>query len=78
MMKVDDTLGVFSTHGVAGLTGGLLVGMAGMVVDEAVVVGDFGSDGRVGDGVLAGLACCGVAMLDATKRLTSTDSSVAK
>ena len=27
MMKVDDTLGVFSTHGVAGLTGGLLVGI---------------------------------------------------
>jgi len=26
-MKVDDTLGVFSTHGVAGLTGGLLVGI---------------------------------------------------
>ena len=25
--KVDDTLGVFSTHGVAGLTGGLLVGL---------------------------------------------------
>jgi len=24
MMKVDDTLGVFSTHGIAGLTGGLL------------------------------------------------------
>src|SRR5271169_2732851 len=27
MMKVDDTLGVFSTHAVAGLTGGLLVGI---------------------------------------------------
>src|SRR5271155_3664834 len=27
MMKVDDTLGVFSTHGVAGFTGGLLVGI---------------------------------------------------
>src|ERR1700676_1096758 len=27
MMKVDDTLGVFSTHGVAGLMGGLLVGI---------------------------------------------------
>jgi len=27
MMKVDDTLGVFSTHGIAGLTGGLLVGI---------------------------------------------------
>jgi Amt family ammonium transporter len=27
MMKVDDTLGVFSTHGVAGLTGGLLTGI---------------------------------------------------
>jgi len=27
MQKVDDTLGVFSTHGVAGLTGGLLVGL---------------------------------------------------
>jgi ammonium transporter, Amt family len=27
MMKVDDTLSVFSTHGVAGLTGGLLVGL---------------------------------------------------
>jgi Amt family ammonium transporter len=27
MMKVDDTLAVFSTHGVAGLTGGLLVGL---------------------------------------------------
>src|SRR5579862_1333106 len=27
MMKVDDTLSVFSTHGVAGLTGGLLVGI---------------------------------------------------
>ncbi len=26
-MKVDDTLSVFSTHGVAGLTGGLLVGI---------------------------------------------------
>jgi ammonium transporter, Amt family len=28
-MKVDDTLSVFSTHGVAGLTGGLLVGLLG-------------------------------------------------
>jgi Amt family ammonium transporter len=27
MMKVDDTLGVFSTHGVAGLMGGLLTGI---------------------------------------------------
>src|SRR5260370_39874710 len=27
MMKSDDTLGVFSTHGVAGLCGGLLVGI---------------------------------------------------
>ncbi len=27
MTKVDDTLSVFSTHGVAGLTGGLLVGL---------------------------------------------------
>jgi ammonium transporter, Amt family len=27
MMKVDDTLGVFSTHGVAGLMGGLLTGV---------------------------------------------------
>ena len=27
MMKVDDTLSVFSTHGVAGLLGGLLVGI---------------------------------------------------
>jgi Amt family ammonium transporter len=27
MLKVDDTLGVFSTHGIAGLTGGLLVGI---------------------------------------------------
>jgi Amt family ammonium transporter len=27
MMKVDDTLAVFSTHGVAGLMGGLLVGI---------------------------------------------------
>ena len=27
MMRVDDTLSVFSTHGVAGLTGGLLVGL---------------------------------------------------
>jgi len=27
MMKVDDTLGVFSTHGIAGLCGGLLVGI---------------------------------------------------
>jgi ammonium transporter, Amt family len=28
-MKVDDTLSVFSTHGIAGLTGGLLVGIFG-------------------------------------------------
>jgi ammonium transporter, Amt family len=27
MMKVDDTLSVFSTHGIAGLSGGLLVGI---------------------------------------------------
>ena len=27
MQKVDDTLSVFSTHGVAGLTGGLLTGL---------------------------------------------------
>ena len=27
MMKVDDTLSVFSTHGVAGLMGGLLTGI---------------------------------------------------
>jgi len=27
MMKVDDTLSVFSTHGIAGLTGGLLTGI---------------------------------------------------
>jgi Amt family ammonium transporter len=29
MMRVDDTLSVFSTHGIAGLTGGLLVGVLG-------------------------------------------------
>jgi ammonia channel protein AmtB len=29
MMKVDDTLSVFSTHGIAGLMGGLLVGLLG-------------------------------------------------
>jgi Amt family ammonium transporter len=29
MMRVDDTLSVLSTHGVAGLTGGLLVGILG-------------------------------------------------
>jgi Amt family ammonium transporter len=29
MMKVDDVLAVFSTHGIAGLTGGLLVGILG-------------------------------------------------
>jgi ammonium transporter, Amt family len=29
MARVDDTLSVFSTHGVAGLTGGLLVGLLG-------------------------------------------------
>ena len=29
MMRVDDTLSVFSTHGFAGLTGGLLVGILG-------------------------------------------------
>jgi Amt family ammonium transporter len=29
MMRVDDTLSVFSTHGIAGLTGGLLVGILG-------------------------------------------------
>jgi ammonium transporter, Amt family len=29
MMRVDDTLSVFSTHGIAGLTGGLLVGLLG-------------------------------------------------
>jgi ammonium transporter, Amt family len=29
MMRVDDTLSVFSTHGVAGLCGGLLVGLLG-------------------------------------------------
>ena len=28
MMRVDDTLSVFSTHGIAGLTGGLLVGIS--------------------------------------------------
>jgi ammonium transporter, Amt family len=27
MMRVDDTLSVFSTHGIAGLTGGILVGL---------------------------------------------------
>ncbi len=27
MMRVDDTLSVFSTHGIAGLTGGLMVGL---------------------------------------------------
>jgi Amt family ammonium transporter len=27
MMRVDDTLSVFSTHGIAGVTGGLLVGI---------------------------------------------------
>jgi ammonium transporter, Amt family len=27
MMKVDDTLSVFSTHGIAGLMGGILVGI---------------------------------------------------
>jgi Amt family ammonium transporter len=29
MMRADDTLSVFSTHGIAGLTGGLLVGILG-------------------------------------------------
>jgi Amt family ammonium transporter len=42
--KVDDTLGVFHTHGVAGLAGGLLVGV---LADPKVVVylgGSTGSD----------------------------------
>ena len=33
--KVDDTLGVFHTHGVAGLAGGLLVGV---LADPKVIV----------------------------------------
>jgi ammonium transporter, Amt family len=41
--KVDDTLGVFHTHGVAGLTGGLLVGV---LADPKVVVYLGGSTGQ--------------------------------
>jgi ammonium transporter, Amt family len=41
--KVDDTLGVFHTHGVAGLTGGLLVGV---LADPKIVVYLGGSGGQ--------------------------------
>jgi ammonium transporter, Amt family len=41
--KVDDTLGVFHTHGVAGLAGGLLVGV---LADPKVVVYLGGSTGQ--------------------------------
>src|SRR3984885_7937234 len=41
--KVDDTLGVFHTHGVAGLAGGLLVGV---LADPKVVVYLGGSGGQ--------------------------------
>lgn len=41
--KVDDTLGVFHTHGVAGLTGGLLVGV---LADPKIVVYLGGSTGQ--------------------------------
>jgi Amt family ammonium transporter len=40
MMKVDDCLSVFSTHGVAGLTGGLLVG----ILANPDVLGYIGTD----------------------------------
>ncbi|MGB9302712.1 MAG: ammonium transporter [Mycobacterium sp.] len=41
--KVDDTLGVFHTHGVAGLSGGLLVGV---LADPKIVVYLGGSGGQ--------------------------------
>ena len=40
MQRVDDTLGVLSTHGVAGLTGGLMVG----VVSNPAVLEYIGTD----------------------------------
>jgi ammonium transporter, Amt family len=43
--KVDDTLGVFHTHGVAGLTGGLLVGV---LADPHIIV-YLGNGGNVAD-----------------------------
>jgi Amt family ammonium transporter len=47
--KVDDTLGVFHTHGVAGLTGGLLVGL---LADPHIIV-------YLGNGSSSGLSAAG-------------------
>jgi Amt family ammonium transporter len=46
MAKVDDTLGVFSTHGIAGLTGGLLVGI---LANPAML--EYMSDDKTAPGV---------------------------
>jgi Amt family ammonium transporter len=51
--RVDDTLGVFHTHGVAGLTGGLLVGV---LADPKVIeyLGGGGSSGFSATGAIYG------------------------
>jgi ammonium transporter, Amt family len=56
MMKVDDTLGVFSTHGVAGLMGGLLTGVfANPAMIEYIGTGKD-APGVAGTGLLYGNA----------------------
>jgi Amt family ammonium transporter len=50
--KVDDAMGVFHTHGVAGLTGGLLVGL---LADPAMAVYLGSPDGKVPGFSAAGL-----------------------
>ena len=56
MMKVDDTLSVFSTHGVAGLMGGLLTGvLANPAMIEYIGTGKD-APGVSGTGLLYGSA----------------------
>jgi Amt family ammonium transporter len=53
LQKVDDTLGVLHTHGVAGLCGGLMVGI---VANPAMIeYYSTGADKKVGDFSVSGL-----------------------
>lgn len=59
-LKVDDTLGVFSTHGIAGLVGGILTGVFAdpfvtKYVDPSLVGALYGNIAQVGIQALAGI-----------------------
>ena len=76
MMKVDDTLSVFSTHGVAGLMGGLLTGILANPAMLEYIGTDKEAPGVNVTGLLFGnpISCC---CSSRARRSSSSTTSIA-